>query len=89
MISSGLNVPNPAIPIPALDVPNAAPTAEEMKLSFIASFNLAQLLTAEYHLHILCIKIGVCRKPGNRRLTAEATPAKPKNGAYGGHVDMI
>lgn len=27
MMSSGLNVPRPAIPMPALDVPNAAPTA--------------------------------------------------------------
>jgi hypothetical protein len=27
MMSSGLKVPRPAIPIPALDVPKAAPTA--------------------------------------------------------------
>ena len=27
-MSSGLNVPRPAIPIPAFDVPNAAPTAD-------------------------------------------------------------
>ena len=27
MINSGLNVPIPEIPIPALEVPNAAPTA--------------------------------------------------------------
>lgn len=52
MINSGLNVPNPAIPIPAFDVPNAAPTAEESNMSGIRLFNFAQLLTAEYHLCI-------------------------------------
>jgi hypothetical protein len=30
MISSGLNVPRPVIPIPAFEVPNAAPTAVEI-----------------------------------------------------------
>lgn len=29
------------------------------------------------------------RRWNGMRLTAEATPAKPKNGAYGGHVDMV
>ena len=28
MIKSGLNVPRPAIPIPALEVPKAAPTVD-------------------------------------------------------------
>jgi len=51
IISSGLNVPRPAMPIPALAVPKAAPTV----------------------LNIM----------------AEATPANPKNGAYGGQTDIV
>ena len=31
MINSGLNVPKPAIPIPAFEVPYAAPTAVKRK----------------------------------------------------------
>jgi hypothetical protein len=50
IINSGLNDPNPAIPIPDFDVPKAAPTV----LNIIEA----------------------------------AIPAKPKNGAYTGQVDI-
>jgi len=51
MINSGLKLPKPAIPMPAFEVPYAAPTV--------------------------------------LKIIEEATPAKPKNGAYGGHVDIM
>jgi hypothetical protein len=62
MISSGLKVPRPAIPIPAFDVPNAAPTATipqpQQRSSQRPSVKMNQPTkgkdgkrTTEYHLH--------------------------------------
>ena len=48
MINSGLNVPNPAIPIPDLAVPNAAPIAE-YHIQYFAPIISARH-TAEDHL---------------------------------------
>lgn len=55
MINSGLNVPSPAMPMPALDVPNAAPTAVDTFTSLhkIRGLKLElneRVRTAEYHL---------------------------------------
>lgn len=93
MISSGLNEPSPAMPIPALAVPNAAPIAEVYDSVSVSSLERRAIMvqerrTAENHLdagmgdsvrHVAC----------GGSLTAEATPAKPKKGANGGQVDMV
>ena len=82
MMSSGLNCPTPAIPIPAFAVPNAAPTAR----NDVGSVNLTRSVSL---LHTHC-SISSRKSIGERpigyprkclMLTAEATPANPKNGA--------
>jgi hypothetical protein len=55
MTRSGLTTLSPEIPIPALDVPNAAPTADnrqQAKLSMrLVPFGIwMRILTAKYHL---------------------------------------
>jgi hypothetical protein len=94
MINSGLNVPIPEIPIPAFEVPNAAPTAAEAQGKFPSGPSFAgseaNELTAEHHLREDVVGSATARKRNQRNsLTAEATPANPKKGAYGGQVDMV
>ena len=91
IIRSGLNDPRPAIPIPAFDVPNAAPTAVTEKQDRWDSCGVCRKLTAHYHLdNRECTLVGVATVlVTTGELTAEATPANPKKGAYGGQDDMI
>jgi hypothetical protein len=42
MTNSGLKLPSPAIPIPALEVPNAAPTAINVKKTWKFAPQLCQ-----------------------------------------------
>lgn len=91
MISSGLNVPRPAMPMPDFEVPKAAPTAIIISDSALPpESTLDELRTAKDHLFEIYRHLTI--NPDTRRnslLTAEATPAKPKNDAKGGHVDMM
>ena len=86
MMSWGLNVPKPAIPIPALAVPNAAPTAKETVFVNLAERVEVSSHTAEYHLAKK--RVNINGDLGYHVLTAEATPARPKKGANGGQDDM-
>lgn len=74
--------------MPDLDVPNAAPIAEKKYSSKLNGFKTIAQHTAEHH---LCGREQRVLHPRHRtmRLTAAATPAKPKKGANGGHKDMV
>jgi hypothetical protein len=68
MMSSGLNVPTPAMLMPAFAVPYAAPMAIVSQ-----SGSKGSISTGEYHLHVSVFH--------NGSLTAAATPPNPMNGA--------
>jgi hypothetical protein len=85
MISSGLNTPAPVIPMPAFEVPYAAPTASRASAKVVIRCSCAR--TAEDHLGT---EVSSSTGAQIETRTADVTPAKPKNGANGGHSsDML
>lgn len=85
IINSGLNVPKPAIPMPDLAVPKAAPTATwQNQRSLKTTHGLSVLLNIICNVKTTSVS-GIIQQLFWRGLTAEATPANPKKGAYGGH----
>lgn len=82
MIRSGLNVPRPAMPMPALDVPYAAPTVENTICvgQSCAAGAIGGQLTALV-------------TPANLYLSARGSStrgeADPKKGAHGGHKSVM
>lgn len=89
MMSSGLKGPIPAIPIPAFDVPNAAPTANNGFSESDGLYFATALLTAKYHLKERESVSILISRSAQRELTADDTPANPKKGAYAGQTDMV
>lgn len=67
MINSGLNPPNPAIPIPDFDVPNAAPTAI---MTLRQPLALLRELGFEHEAHTT--KNHLSSRENHRELTASA-----------------
>lgn len=94
MTRSGRNTAIPEIPIPAFDVPNAAPIAvtaasqSQMPNNKNASSKAREfndiLLKIIYRRKRQCSFVVRQVGDGAEELTAEATPAKPKKCAHGG-----